>query len=120
MDIMLMVALSLAIAATESPTYEFECGYYIDGILIHEGTPKFGGTWWGFATSNIIVIRKGLNETERMMTLAHETFHQNRMRAGIFNRFNKAEEERMAYEYGYNESNWDTRINRFHCIDQSP
>ena len=113
-----MVALSLAIAATESPSYDFECGYYIDGRLIHEGTPRHGGTWWGFATKQIIVLKSGLNSTNRMKTFAHEGFHQDRMILGIFDRWNQREEERLAYEYAENESNWDERINRFYCVEE--
>lgn len=118
MDIALFVAMSLAIILTESPTYDFECGYYIDDILIHEGTPRHGGTWWGYASYDKVIIASGLNETNRMMVFAHESFHQSRMRAGTFNKWNMREEERLAQEYGWNQSNWDSRINRFHCVEE--
>ena len=112
-------SIERSLALTNEPfAYTFECGYYIDGRLIHEGTPKYNGTWWGYATSDIIVIRAGLAPKERMMTLAHEIFHQDRMRAGLFNKFNRWLEEKLAYIHGYNESNWDSRINRFHCVEE--
>ncbi len=114
--ISLVVAMSLAIATTEIFSYDFECGYHIDGILIHEATPRFNGTWWGRATYDKIIIKKGLTPKERMMVFAHERKHYERIRAGVFNKWNMKEEERIAYEYGYNESNWDPRINRFHCV----
>ena len=111
------IAMSLAIYQTESPTYVFECGYYIDDILIHEATPMYGGTWWGCATYNKIIIKKGLSPEERMMVFAHERFHYERIRAGLFNKWDLREEERLAYIYGWNESNWDPRILRFRCIE---
>jgi len=111
------IARSLALAKERSFAYNFSCGYEIDGILIHEGLPRYGQKWWGFATKDRIVIKQGLSPEQRMMVFAHEFMHYNRMQNGDFNSKDLKEEERLAYLYGWNESNWDERINRFFCVE---
>lgn len=115
-DLNASIERSLALRGT-SFAYEFECGYFIDGILIHEATPRYNQSWWGFATRDRIVIRSGLSPEARMMVFAHERKHYERFEAGLFDRLNWWLEEKIAYEFGWDERNWDSRINRFFCVD---
>lgn len=110
------IALSIALSNDRSFAYNFSCGYYIDGILIHEGIPRYGQNWWGFATYDRIVIKEGLSDEDKMMVFAHERKHYDRMHNGLFDRLKLWLEEKIAYLYGWNESNclpgWDRREGR--------
>lgn len=113
----LTIAIMASIAIlTQSFAYDFMCGYEIDGILIHEGTPRYNGTWWGYATYDRILIKHGLEPADKMMVFAHERKHYERMKNGSFDKNDLEREERIAYLYGWNESNWDTRILRHKCV----
>ena len=107
---------SVNMAKDGSFAYNFSCGYEIDGILIHEGIPRYGQGWWGFAVKDRIVIKEGLSDEDKMGVFAHELMHYRRMQNGSFNRYDLEEEERLAYLYGWNESNWDEKILRHKCV----
>ena len=79
--------------------------------------PRYGQKWWGYAVKDRIVVKHGLEPDDKMMVFAHELKHYERMQDGTFDGGNLEEEERLAYEYGWNESNWDPRILRHRCVE---
>jgi len=110
------IAASIAIMKTEPSAYIFMCAVILDGIQIDFGVPMYDGTWAGRSlTADRYVLLFGMNENDTLETNAHEWFHTDRRRSGLFDWNNIEHEEELAYTFAYNSSNWDYRLLRYKC-----
>ena len=119
-DFLLMlyyIASSLSIAENEPAAYTFVCGFTIDGIQIDYGIPLYEASWAGRSlTKDRYVLLYGMSEDATLEANAHEWFHTDRRRKELFDWNNLSGEERLAYEFAANESNWDRRILNHKCV----
>ena len=114
-SVYLSVALLSVVISGGNPAYDFQCGFTIDGMLVHYGIPKYDAVWAGRAWKDRIVIDPRLSDEDKVMVFAHERFHWQRMNNGSWDNNDKTNEEILAYEYASDKKNWDYSFLRFKC-----